>query len=1343
MRKSLRFFLSLFFLLEAESASLFCQSPDISFRHHNINNGLSQNTVRSIFQDNQGFMWFGTKDGLNRFDGSSFKIFKFSPDSKLKDNVFTRIVQDKNGNLWLGTDDGVYIYDPRKDQFEQFGQTATGGISLNGIVSDLLLDDDGDVWIAVEEKGVFLYDFDTDRLTNYAIPSIPEGMKMITLCAEKDGVWVFPYDIPFMRINKETGNISQFQLNDDPDLLYKLGEVGKVKNDEYNQLLISSSTQGLISINTVSKTHHVLLNKDSSGNQIFVRCLEKVDPHTVWVGSESGLYIYDTQTGHAINLRHNALVTSSISDNAIYSIYKDKNCGIWVGTFFGGIDYYSTPYNNFELFYPIAGANAMKGFRIREFYPDPNGTIWIGSEDEGLNLFDPASGKFLPLPKALSSIHTNIHALEIDGDYLWIGTFSRGLNRYNRKTGALVTYRHSENNPKSISSNSTFVIHRDRQNTLWIGNLSGLDIYNYEDDAFSPVKRFDQTYIQDIFEDTQGNIWISTFKKGLHRYDPLTNKWSVFLYDASRPRNSPYNKLTGVFEDSRKRLWVTTDGGGFYLFDRETEVFKIFNSSSSGLTNDVIYSMEEDDEGYFWLSTNKGLVQFDPEKQVFKNYTVENGLKTNQFNYRSSCTTPDGNIYFGSIDGFVRFDPSKFKDNSKLCAPIVFTDFYINDKPVSPQTDHSPLKQSMLYADEIVLPYKQNSFSIRYSVLDYSAMLTDKISYKLEGFDKEWIKAENKQPIVYSNLRPGRYRLTVRLNGDAQTDPAITAKDLDIYIRPPFWMSAWAYLIYGLASISILALLIYFLNFREKQRHRLKMSEYKQQKERELYQSKIDFFTNVAHEIRTPLSLIKGPLDYVLLSNNVPDNVRDNLQIMSKNTDRLLDLTNQLLDFRKTESDVYLLNPKLQNASELIRETFLRFTPMAKSRRLSFNLDLPDQEMFVRLDKDAFLKIISNLLNNAVKYCDRYIDVKSCLSKTNDDETDLHFIVENDGELIPPDYKDEIFKPFVAISKEKKNEKIPGTGIGLALARSLAELHAGTLSLEPDPHYNRFHLVIPSKKPKADNVGAMDISGENEPVVVEVQKSKKKEKEYPCTILLVEDDAELLAFEKQILAAQYRVLIAENALVALDLLKTEPVHLIVSDVMMPKMDGFEFTRRVKSDINFSHIPIILLTAKTNVQSKVEGLGTGADAYIEKPFSVEVLTAQVSNLIESREKLRETYLNYPFVGVNSLSLTELEDEFIRKLQAIVQYNIADPNFDAGIMAEKFNMSSASLYRKLKGVMDLSPNEYIRIERLKKAARLLKEKTYKVNEICFMVGFNSPSYFAKCFYKQFGVLPKDFE
>jgi signal transduction histidine kinase/DNA-binding response OmpR family regulator len=538
-------------------------------------------------------------------------------------------------------------------------------------------------------------------------------------------------------------------------------------------------------------------------------------------------------------------------------------------------------------------------------------------------------------------------------------------------------------------------------------------------------------------------------------------------------------------------------------------------------------------------------------------------------------------------------------------------------------------------------------------------------------------------------------------------------------------------MLFGSYYVIILALGVFvlfrFLNLRNQR----KMQIFKQQQEREEYQSKIDFFTNVAHEIRTPLSLIKAPLDHVLMTEKLPENIEENLQIMSRNTDRLLNLTNQLLDFRKAESDAYMLNLRHLNISELIREMLLHFMPAAKQRKIDFMFDLPEEDMFVQVDKEAFTKIISNLTNNAVKYCDTFVRIKSYILENNG-EWQFHFITENDGEIIPVQFRKDIFKPFVHIDKEK----VTGTGIGLALALSLAELHNGALFFEDEAGYNRFHLILP-----VGNAGKKSISKEENRSETEIKINKKTTA--GTTILLVDDDKELLHFEEKCLSLHYNILTAENGKQALEILKNNTVNLIVSDVMMPEMDGFELTKHVKSDIELSHIPIILLTAKVNVQSKVQGYETGADAYIDKPFSVEILMARIINLLQNREKLREIFLKHPFIGASSVALTKSDEKFIKKLHTIVQENISNPEFAVNDVAEKLNMSPAGFYRKIKGILDLAPNEYIRIERLKQAAKLLKDKTHRINEICHLVGFTSPSYFARCFQQQFGVLPKEFE
>lgn len=1324
-------YLLLFIVFALNITGVFCQ-PNYSFKHYNINNGLSQNTVHAIFQDNLGFMWFGTKDGLNRFDGTSFKVYKFSPRENLRDNVFHRIIQDTRDNLWVGTDDGIYIYDLRKEEFNRFELTTADNISIDGVVSDILEDEEGDIWVSVEEKGVFHYDLVTGNLTNYTIPQTQEGMMMSSLCLGKEGdIWVFPYNLPVVRIDKKTGEASEFHLIDDPDLFYSTGEVWEVVADEYNQLLVASSTKGLISINTVSRTHRILLAEDTDGQPIFARCLARIDPKTIWVGSESGLYIYNTETGEAENLRHNRSVPYSLSDNAIYSIYKDREEGIWIGSFFGGVNYYSNQYNQFELFYPVDGMNRMKGSRVREFCEAPDGKIWIGTEDNGLNLFDPVKDEFLPLPAPLQSLYTNIHALYADGDYLWIGTFSKGLNRFNLKTHELVTFTRSDHS-NSISQNSTYSIYKDRQNTLWIGNLSGLNTFDYDNNNFVQVEEFQGIYVQDIFEDTAGKIWVSTFTKGLHQYDPVTNKWKVFLYDPSNNRNTFYSKITSVFEDSRKQLWVATEGGGFYLFDRKSEEFTPIDSSK-GLPNNMVYQIQEDDDGNLWLSTNAGLVRYNPRTGSFRNYTVNNGLKTNQFNYQSSYKEADGTLYFGSIDGFVRFNPLSFKEPD-LTMPLVFTELFVNNALVHPKDEKSLLDQSILFTDNLTLPYRENSFRLSYALLNYSNRSDYRLFYKLEGFDKEWILSESNNDIIYSNLNPGRYLLSMKLHDESIENDGDTLRTLSVYIRPPFWLSGWAYLVYIVLFIVGLLGLFRFLNYRNQRNQRERMRAFEQKKERELYRSKIDFFTNVAHEIRTPLSLIKAPLDHVIIAGEVTEGVKENLQIMSKNTDRLLSLTNQLLDFQKTESDAYLLNLELQNVSELIRDTYLRFTPLAKRRGLLFEAELPQTDIYAQVDKEAFLKIISNLINNGIRYCDSFVKLNAYISENEEDKL-FHLYIDNDGEEIPDKYKEEVFKPFVHLDKEG-DRTVNGTGIGLALARSLTELHKGKLELEDTEDFIRFHLTLPVGNTETGVIQSVDGPGK-------AAKEEPADKAGHTTVLLVEDDQELLRFEEKVLSPHYHVLTAKNGKEALVVLQETNVNLIVCDIMMPEMDGFEFTKRVKSDIEFSHIPVILLTAKANVESKVQGFETGADAYIDKPFSLEVLMAQIANLLQNRERLREIFLKHPYIGAQSMALTKSDEEFIQKLHAIVLDNLDNSEFVVEDIAEQFNMSIASFYRKIKGILNLTPTEYIRAERLKRAAQLLKEKIYKVNEICYMVGFNSPSYFTKCFQQQFGVSPKDFE
>jgi signal transduction histidine kinase/DNA-binding response OmpR family regulator len=613
-----------------------------------------------------------------------------------------------------------------------------------------------------------------------------------------------------------------------------------------------------------------------------------------------------------------------------------------------------------------------------------------------------------------------------------------------------------------------------------------------------------------------------------------------------------------------------------------------------------------------------------------------------------------------------------------------------------------------------------------------------RIMYKLDGFDADWLTVGESPIVTYSNLRYGNYTFRVKVsNSDGVwNEEGISLK---VHILPPFYLSVWAYIVYALLIIGCSLYTVMYFKRRSNRKHRRQMEKFEQEKEREVYNAKIDFFTNVAHEIRTPLTLIKGPLENIILKKQVDTETREDLNVMKQNTERLLNLTNQLLDFRKTERQGFRLNFTECNVTEILKETHKRFTSLAKQKGLDFVLQMPEKDFYAHINQEAFTKIISNLLNNGVKYAESYVHISLAVPDT-DGGNSFRICTVNDGVIIPDAMKEEIFKPFVRFNEQEDGKVTTGTGIGLALSRSLAELHQGTLTMGKGEENNTFCMTLPIVQDTTITLTTEVEAGTDK--INEAPAEQAVEKDNRPTVLVAEDNPDMLAFVVRQLSKDYTVLTATNGAEALRVLDGNYVNLMISDVVMPVMDGFELCKTIKSDLNYSHIPIILLTAKTNIQSKIEGMELGADAYIEKPFSVEYLQACASNLIQNREKLRQAFAESPFIAANTMALTKADEEFIKKLNEVIRVNYANPEFSMDDMADNLNMSRSNFYRKIKGVLDLSPNEFLRLERLKKAAQLLKEGENRVNEICYMVGFNSPSYFAKCFQKQFGVLPKDF-
>ena len=1314
--------------------TIFCQAQSVEehyyFKNLSIRNGLSQNTVNAILQDRKGFMWLGTKDGLNRYDGLSFRKFKHDAANprSIGNSFITSLYEDFNGNIWVGTDAGVYIYYPEKEAFEEFDCQSLEKTRIERSVSMIAGDKQGRVWIAVEAQGMFCYDTRQKLLRNYPLSEISSNIKCFTF--DSGGtLWLGFYGDGLYYSKDNLATVHPYGSPEDGKREFEGGVITKIVQGNYNCLYIGSVKEGVSELNLTSGQVRNLLAIDESGESIFCRDLLPYSDNELWIGTESGIYIYNLRTAQFIHLRASLYDSYSLSDNAIYALYKDREEGLWIGSYFGGVDYYPRQYTYFAKYYPKNIANSLHGKRVREFCRADDGTLWIGTEDGGLNHFNPKTKEFHFFEP--SAGFTNIHGLCMDGSHLWVGTFSKGLRVIDTRTGVVLRTYTEGHTPHSLNDNSIFSICRTSAGEIYLGTLFGLLRYNRTQDNFDRIPELNGKFVYDIKEDSYGNLWLATYANGACCYDVSVRRWKNYVFDAEDEKSLPYDKVLSVFEDSYRQIWLTTQGGGFCLFHPDTETFTRYGLKD-GLPNDVVYQIVEDDDRFLWLTTNNGLVRFDPKTMEMKVFSTANGLPTNQFNYRSGFKDEAGNIYLGSINGFVAFDPRTFAENRQVPA-VAITDFLLFNKEVPVGETDSPLKSSITFSDKVVLTADQNSFSFRIAALSYQAPRMNKLMYKLEGFDEGWLTIGESPLVTYSNLGYGDYVFKVKAsNSDGVWNEQETS--LHLSILPPFYLSGWAYCFYVLFFMGCLVCVIFYFKRRNYRKQHRQMEMLEQEKEREVYHAKIDFFTNVAHEIRTPLTLIKGPLENIILKKEVDSETKEDLYIMKQNTERLLNLTNQLLDFRKTETRGFRLNFTECDVVAVLRETYLRFTSLAKQKGLDFILELPQECFMADVNQEALTKIISNLLNNGVKYASTYLRIS-----LETDEKVFHIRTFNDGEMIPDTMKEEIFKPFVRLDKE--DEVTTGTGIGLALSRSLAELHQGSLMMEKGEEVNCFCLTLPVNQDFTITLSAENVSQvEENSCGWEQEETDTKEKK--PMILVVEDNPDMLAFIRKQLTTEYSVLTAMNGIEALAVLDNHYVNLVVSDVMMPQMDGFELCKTIKSDLSYSHIPVVLLTAKTNIQSKIEGLELGADAYIEKPFSVEYLLANISSLIHNREKLRQTFAKSPFVAANTMALTKADEEFIWKLNDIIQANLHNPEFSMEDMADALKMSRSSFYRKIKGVLDLSPNEYLRLERLKQAAQLLKEGKSRVNEICYTVGFNSPSYFSKCFLKQFGVLPKDF-
>ncbi|MDH6312114.1 ligand-binding sensor domain-containing protein/signal transduction histidine kinase/DNA-binding response OmpR family regulator [Parabacteroides sp. PFB2-10] len=1316
------------------------------FRHYEIKDGLPSNTVRTLTQDSRGFMWFGTENGLSRFDGYSFKNFQYTAGSpsSIGSNYIYALYEDPNQNLWVGTDDGVYIYNPESESFSFFDKKTDKGVLIKSYISAIRADQHNNIWISTHAQGIFHYDVEKEQLYQYTAESgtpnaTGANMILFVYVDRENTVWAAPqrslpiinkYD-PISRQfttlelslpNVDTNDFGVYAMIEDSNHDYWIGtwNHGLCKMDKETGKLEQFIAPGMV--NGVSHIHYVT----------------EYEPGLLLVGSDDGLIIFDTRTYESTLMTASELKSSTLSDKFIYPVYKDKEGGLWIGTYYGGVNYAPPTKGDIEGYTHSRFFNSVGGNIISCFCEDQAGNIWVGSDDGGLSCFDPVKETFtnyLPQPGVNSLSYHNIHALYTDKNKLWIGTYSGGLNVFDLQTKRFTHYFPKTDDPSSLLGSSVYSIYKDLDKNLWIGTMERVCLYNPEKDNFIRMKETNTT-TTDIIDDRKGNVWFATWGKGLFRYNKEDKSWHHHLYNANDSSSLPSNQVNSLHLDADGVLWFGTDNGLASYNNENNSFLSIPLDIASNKINFI-----ESIDGTLWLATMNGLIGYKPSDKTVRTLSKNDGLLSDQLNVKAGLLSSTGDLYIGTTNGFNRIRPEEIHENN-FTPPVFITNIQVFYKDLMIK-EKGILRNSILYTDKIELSYKESVFSIEFVSLSYNAPDKNQYKYKLEGFDKEWNYVGNQRKATYTNLPAGSYIFHVMgTNSDGVWNEK--EKTLHIVIHPPFWLTTWAYTLYAILFFGVLGYIIYFIRQRAEKNHRRRLRILQHEKEKELQEAKINFFTFVAHEIRTPVSLIIGPLEKIMENTGtMPDVIRDSFNIIDRNSQRLLSLVNQLLDFRKAEEGAFIIQFAQHAMYELLQNVYIRFRPLAEQKSIAITFDMEDHDLKATVDAEAVTKIVSNLLTNAIKHARSKIAIR-CYAE------DKHVIITvfDDGEGIIPEEQEGIFRPFYQVEKNKK----PGTGIGLSLVKLLTDAHKGTIKVDSIPNEQTlFILTLPIEQTIAQPV---KISETNVLPDEETEEKQSQQQTTPETVdndqqkaekpllLIVEDNADMREFLQNNLQEHYRTVVVKNGKQGLEQLRKQSVDIIISDVMMPVMDGLTFTNEVKKDLAFSHIPLILLTARTDKDSKLTGMRSGADAYIEKPFSPQLLQAQMENLLLSRKNLRKKFSEMPFIPLQSVVGNKADEKFVTRLNKIIEKNISNTDFSVDVLAEELNISRSGLFAKVKSLVDMTPNELIQLIRLKKAAQLLSEKEFRINEVCYQVGFNNPSYFSKCFQKQFGMLPKDF-
>ena len=1331
------------------------------FRFERIGNqqGLSQSTVLKIFQDKKGFIWFVTRDGLNKYDGYSFTVYRhiFEDPNSLSSSNVTCIAEDKDENLWIGTSDrGINKMDKETGKFIRFKLTDDRKDISKLSISSIIVSTENQIWVATYKSGLITIDGKTNATKWKLIETGPistNDVSQVYQDRKKNLILGGPFGI--MTIMAKNERPKSFKIEN--KLPPKKNQITCFLEDSMGNILVGTRGNGLYAIDLVSrKTTHLLYNSKQIDRDNLIVSLAYDQEGTLWVGTDSGvLLVKNDNFTKPIHLQVNPDSETGLTSHAIQGLLVDRDDNVWIGTWEAGLNVHFRNRNKFALFRHKSNIQqSLLRDKTTSIVCEDNNKVWIGS-NSGLTLMNRETNTFKHIivnpftATVLNNNDVNFLYRDKDGD-LMVLTWGAGMRILKKGSKKFLNFVH---NIGQSNSYFTCVCSSKMPNKVWLGTQeSGILLFDKSTGVFTSQSELNkkgalpEIHINSILEDSQGVLWIGSFNNGIFTYDPKTHKIKHFTQSDQRG-SIKGNHIFQIFEDYYKRIWIATNGGGLSLYQPKTEDFRTW-TTLNGLPNNTIKGVLEDNHHNLWLATNDGLSNFMIKSNSFRNYTQADGLQGSEFLFNAYAKNKAGEMFFGGTSGMNVFHPDSLKESNKV-PPVYITGLRLFNKSVKNGDKGSPLQKDILATQVLTFESNQNAFSLEFTALDFEALKNNHYAYLLEGFDRDWQYVGTQRIANYTNLNAGEYTFRVKAsNNDGVWNPKEAT--MKIVVLPPWYKTWWAFWIYFALTVGSIYAFRKVIQIRERFKLAFDIKEQENAQIQELDRLKTDFFTNISHEFRTPLTLIISPLEQYLSENkDIINPERKKAESIYRNAKQLQKLINQLLDLSKLEAGRLLPEITQRDIVAFAEKITNSFSDLAEHKKIYLKYEAPQPCIMAFFDRDIVEKILTNLLSNALKFSKIGGTITVSVYRNPSDEDKVVIKVSDDGIGIGKENLPNIFNRFYQV-QDKYQKQIVGTGVGLALCKELVELHRGEILVSSKiGQGTTFFVYLPINKNAFDTQWIRPGESDNESKNLEIKNStpishrnvEAIDKDKPI-ILIAEDNEDLRVYIREIFEANFQIIEAENGKIALELAQKNLPDLIISDWIMPLMTGIELCESIKTNAHTSHIPVLILTSKSSIESKTMGLETGADDYITKPFNANLLAVRVKNILENRRKLRELFEKSSKANPRAITLNSADEHFLEKVIKIVEDNMSNINLDITFLERELMMSNMQMYRKLKSLTNLSGNEFIKNIRLKKAVQLLETENYNISEIAYKVGFNDPSYFSRIFKKQFGKSPSEY-